>query len=191
MDGTSNNNSSIWFSADTKRQINKIIITMSLNWFLDTAQFAFDLPALMDLDVPRANSKQTHVASRYCARSFLGAAVQSTINLAHILSSQWLPYIPPVHTTLQSASSQPIASTLPGRKIHAGTRHFAVLPLSLAVKPLKSAEGARHDLLPCPDCQNISNWGGKVHVKLTTNHNIYFHFYMHDASAPPKFACKS
>ena len=43
-----------------------------------------------------------------------------------------------------------------GRKIHAGTRHFAVLPLSLAVKPLKCAEGARHDLLPCPDCQNIS-----------------------------------
>ena len=33
--------------------------------------------------------------------------------------------------------------------------------------------------------------GGKVHVKLTTNHNIYFHFYMHDASVPPKFACKS
>ena len=49
----------------------------------------------------------------------------------------------------------------PGRKIHAGTRHFAVLPLSLAVKPLKCAEGARHDLLPCPDCQNISKWGEK------------------------------
>ena len=48
-----------------------------------------------------------------------------------------------------------------GRKIHAGTRHFAVLPLSLAVKPLKCAEGARHDLLPCPDCQNISKWGEK------------------------------
>ena len=46
-----------------------------------------------------------------------------------------------------------------GRKIHAGTRHFAVLPLSLAVKPLKCAEGARHDLLPCPDCQHISKWG--------------------------------
>ena len=46
-----------------------------------------------------------------------------------------------------------------GRKIHAGTRHFAMLPLSLAVKPLKCAEGARHDLLPCPDCQNISKWG--------------------------------
>ena len=48
-----------------------------------------------------------------------------------------------------------------GRKIHAGTRHFAVLPLSLAVNPLKCAEGARHDLLPCPDCQNISKWGEK------------------------------
>ena len=48
-----------------------------------------------------------------------------------------------------------------GRKIHAGTRHFAVLPLLLAVKPLKCAEGARHDLLPCPDCQNISKWGEK------------------------------
>ena len=47
-------------------------------------------------------------------------------------------------------------STVSGCKIHAGTRHYAVLPLSLAVKPLKCAEGARHDLLPCPDCQNIS-----------------------------------
>ena len=44
----------------------------------------------------------------------------------------------------------------PGRKIHAGTRHYAVLPLSFAVKPLKYAESARHDLLPCPDCQNLS-----------------------------------
>ena len=43
-----------------------------------------------------------------------------------------------------------------GRKIHAGTRHYAVLPLSFAVKPLKYAESARHDLLPCPDCQNLS-----------------------------------
>ena len=41
-----------------------------------------------------------------------------------------------------------------GRKIHAGTRHYAVLPLSFAVKPLNCVEGARHDLLPCPDCQN-------------------------------------
>ena len=48
-----------------------------------------------------------------------------------------------------------------GRKIHAGMRHFAVLPLSLAVKPLKCAEGARHDLLPCPDYKNISKWGEK------------------------------
>ena len=48
-----------------------------------------------------------------------------------------------------------------GRKIHAGTRHYAVLPLSLAVKPLKCAEGARHDLLPCPDCQNIPKYGEK------------------------------
>ena len=48
-----------------------------------------------------------------------------------------------------------------GRKIHAGTRHYAVLPLSLAVKPLKCADGARHDLLPCPDCQNISKYGEK------------------------------
>ena len=44
--------------------------------------------------------------------------------------------------------------SLAGRKIHAGTRHYAVLPRSFAVKPLKCAEGARHDLLPCPDCQN-------------------------------------
>ena len=58
-----------------------------------------------------------------------------------------------------------------GRKIHAGTRHYAVLPLSLAVKPLKCEEGAR---------------GGKVHVKLTTNHNIYFHFYMCDAFCATK-----
>ncbi len=48
-----------------------------------------------------------------------------------------------------------------GRKIYAGTRHYAVLPLSLAVKPLNCAEGARHDLLPCPDCQNISKYGEK------------------------------
>ena len=48
-----------------------------------------------------------------------------------------------------------------GRKIHAGTRHYAVLPLSLAVKPLQCAEGARHDLLPCPDCHNISQYGEK------------------------------
>ena len=33
--------------------------------------------------------------------------------------------------------------------------------LTLAVKPLKCAEGARHDLLLCPDCQNISKWGEK------------------------------
>ena len=52
------------------------------------------------------------------------------------LATQWPPY------------------SMPGRKIHAGTRHYAVLPLSLAVKPLKYAEGARHDLLPCPDSQN-------------------------------------
>ena len=52
-----------------------------------------------------------------------------------------------------------VAAQLAGRKIHAGTRHYAVLPLSLAVKPLKCAEGARHDLLPCPDCQNISKYG--------------------------------
>ena len=62
---------------------------------------------------------------------------------------------------------------LPGRNIHAGTRHYAVLPLSFAVKPLKCAEGARHDLLPCPDCQNDPKSfeiGGKIHVKLTTNY---------------------
>ena len=41
-----------------------------------------------------------------------------------------------------------------GRKIHGGTRHYAVLPLSFAVKPLKCAEGVRYDLLPCHDCQN-------------------------------------
>ena len=79
-----------------------------------------------------------------------------------------------------------------GLKIHAGTRHYAVLPLSFAVMPLKCAESARHDLLPCPDCQNLVSVeiGGKVHVKLTTNHNIYFHFYMHDAfgAVPPKMA---
>ena len=48
----------------------------------------------------------------------------------------------------------------------------------IAVKPLKCTESARHDLLPCPDCQNLVSFeiGGKVHVKLTTNHNIYFHF---------------
>ena len=28
--------------------------------------------------------------------------------------------------------------------------------------------------------------GGKVHLKLTTNHNIYFHFYMHDAFCATK-----
>ena len=61
-----------------------------------------------------------------------------------------------------------------GRKIYAGTRHYAVLPLSFAVKPLQCAEGTRHDLLPCPDCQNDPKFfeigGGKVHAKLTTNY---------------------
>ena len=42
------------------------------------------------------------------------------------------------------------------RKSRYSRAHYAVLPLSLALKPLKCAEGARHDLLPCPDCQNIS-----------------------------------
>ena len=65
------------------------------------------------------------------------------------------------------------AFTRAGCKIHAGTRQYAVLPRSFAVKPLKCAEGARHDLLPCPVSQNDQKSfeiGEKVHVKLTTNH---------------------
>ena len=85
-----------------------------------------------------------------------------------------------------------------GRKIHAGTRHYAVLPLSFAVEPviILCAEGPRHDLLPCPGCQNypesfeigeksMSNWLQTIIVY----HNIYFQFYM--LFVPPKFAWKS
>ena len=46
-------------------------------------------------------------------------------------------------------------------------------------------------LAAMPSLSKYFEIGGKVHVKLTTNHNIYFHFYMHDGSVPPKFACKS
>ena len=81
-----------------------------------------------------------------------------------------------------------------GRKIHAGTRHYAVLPLSFAVKPLKCAEGARHDLLPCTDCQNDQKafdiGGGKSMSNLlqtiTVYHNIYFQFDL--LFVPPTFA---
>ena len=51
-----------------------------------------------------------------------------------------------------SAKSKSLAS-ISGCKIHAGTQHFAVLPLSLAVKPW---DNTLHDLLPCPDCKNRS-----------------------------------
>ena len=47
------------------------------------------------------------------------------------------------------------------RRVQNTRRHYAVLPLSFAVKPLKCAESARHNLLACPDCQNLSKWGGK------------------------------
>ena len=37
----------------------------------------------------------------------------------------------------------------PGRKIHVGTRHYAVMSLSFAGKPLNFVTSARHDLLQC------------------------------------------
>ena len=85
-----------------------------------------------------------------------------------------------------------------GRKKHAGTRHYAVLPLSFAVGPLKCEEDARHNLLPCPDCQIwpkiLRNTGGGKSMSnwlqtITVYHNIYFQFEL--LFVPPKFAWKS
>ena len=98
-------------------------------------------------------------------------------------------YLPPLlHQQKRSLN------TGAGRKIHAGTRHYAVLPLSFAVKPLKCAESARHDLLPCPDCQNLSKWGGGKSMsnrQQTTIFIFIFSFTCMMLSVPSKFACKS
>ena len=72
------------------------------------------------------------------------------------------------------------------------TRRHAAFWRAAAVtcrEALKMCGRCAARLAAMPWLSKYFEMGGKVHVKLTTNHNIYFHFYMHDASAPPKFAC--
>ena len=73
-----------------------------------------------------------------------------------------------------------VCNEMSGRKIHAGTRHFAVLPLSLAVKPLKCEEGAWHDLLPCPDCVKLTEnvCSGVLLLCCVIRNLNLVHFYM-------------
>ena len=70
------------------------------------------------------------------------------------------------------------------------TRRHAAFCRAAAVtchEALKMCGRCAARLAAMPGLSKYFEMGGKV----TTNHNIYFHFYMHDASVPPKFVCKS
>ena len=101
----------------------------------------------------------------YIARNTIHVEIMIPYKLARLVTFESLKW------KYSFATNSTLFMKLAGRKIHAGTRHYAVLPS--VMKPLKCAEGARHDLLPCLDCQNDPKSFeicGKVHVELTTNY---------------------